>query len=623
LTTSELTLPSSESSARQQALGAAAAYEDPETIHVGEERNAPRPQEGAHRIGELRLQVAKFVNAGEWSAAAGAAVELADLCVGDAEPQRLASGYLVQIGQPARAAAYARRAIDLDPCNAEYAVHCGVVLNLVGDHLNAIRVLLKAADLDPALAETYQQMAFASEQLGNAKIAAQAALRAWRLEPRDDNRRLSAAHLLARTSRLDEAIDVLRTVNSGAASSSGVRRTLSGFLGQAGRHAEALDEIDAALAHEPDCAEYHLHRSWLLGHIGRWREALEAVRRAIELDPRSRGARRHAVTVLAETGDLPGALGQAGELLAEAPDDEEYVSCMRYLLDARSMHAAALDSMDIAALKASAVPRAPSPPPSFSEALAAQGRSIGALVLRDIRSRYGESRLAFLWSLMEPFLHIGVLAIMFQFTMHGRPPLGDNFFFFYFTGVMPFLLISHLIMHVGHAVKAQRQLMQIPTVAPSDVVVAKFIVEHFTSAVIFLMFCGLFAVFGVDPLPVSIPHVFLAVLLTSMLGFGLGMFCAALFEFGAMVEHVAGLIVRFLYFVSGIFYVPAAMPVDVRNIIAYNPFLHIIDCMRVGFFRSYSPEWMDIGYAAKCSLFALVVGMTAVTIMSRRMRSPA
>jgi capsular polysaccharide transport system permease protein len=287
------------------------------------------------------------------------------------------------------------------------------------------------------------------------------------------------------------------------------------------------------------------------------------------------------------------------------------------------MHAAALDSMDIAALKASAVPRAPSPPPSFSEALAAQGRSIGALVLRDIRSRYGESRLGFFWSLMEPFLHIGVLAVVFQFTMHGRPPLGDNFFFFYFTGVMPYLLISHLIMHVGHAVKAQRQLMQIPTVSPVDVVVGKFIIENFTSAVIFLIFLGLFAVFGVDPLPVSLPHVFLAFFLTSMLGFGLGMFCAALFELGAMVEHVVGLIVRVLYFASGIFYVPAAMPVSVRDIIAYNPFLHIIDCMRVGFFRSYAPEWMDIGYAAKCSLFALLVGMAAVTIMSRRMRSPA
>jgi ABC-type polysaccharide/polyol phosphate export permease/tetratricopeptide (TPR) repeat protein len=623
LTTSELTLPSSESSARQQALRAVATEGDPDAVHGGEERNAPRPQEGAHRIGELRLQVANFVNGGEWSAAAGAAAELADICVCDAEPQRLASGYLVHIGQPARATGYARRAIDLDPGNAEYAVHYGIVLNLVGDHLNAIRVLLKAADLDYALAETYQQMAFASEQLGNAKLAAQAALRAWRLEPRDDNRRLSAAHLLARTSRLDEAIDILRTVNSGAASSSGVRRTLSGFLGQAGRHAEALDEIDTALAHEPDCAEYHLQRSWLLGQVGRWQEALAAVRRAIELDPRSRGARRHAVTVLVEAGDLPGALRQAGELLAEAPDDEEYVSCMRYLLEARSMHAAALDFVDIAAVKASAAPRAPSPPPRVIDALAAQGRSIGALVLRDIRSRYGESRLGFFWSLMEPFLHIGVLAIVFQFTMHGSPPLGDNFFFFYFTGVMPYLLISHLIMHIGHAVRAQRQLLQIPTVAPIDVVVAKFIIENFTSAVIFLMFLGLFAVFGVDPLPVSLANVFLAFFLTSMLGFGLGMLCAALFEFGAMVEHVVGLIVRVLYFASGIFYVPAAMPVNVRDIIAYNPFLHIIDCMRVGFFRSYAPEWMDIGYAAKCALFALLVGMAAVTIMSRRMRSVA
>jgi capsular polysaccharide transport system permease protein len=623
LTTRELALLSAESSAPGHEPHAAAAEEEPDKIHAVEQLNAPRSQGGADLIGELRLRAAKFVSAGEWSAAAAAAAELADICVCDAEPQRLASGYLVQIGQPARAAAYARRAMDLDPRNAEYAVHCGVVLNLVGDHLNAIRVLLRAADLDSALAETYQQLAFASGQLGHAKLAAEAALRAWRLEPRDDNRRLSAAHLLVRASRLEEAIGVLQADNSGGISSPSVRRTLSGFLGQAGRHAEALDEIDEALAQAPECAEYHLHRSWLLGQVGRWPEALAAVRRAMELEPRSRGARRHAVSVLVETGDLPGALRQAGELLAEAPDDEEYVSCMRYLLEARSVQAAALDFMDIATVKASAAPRAPAPPPRFGDALAAQGRSIGALVLRDIRSRYGESRLAFLWSLMEPFLHIGVLAVMFQFTMHGRPPLGDNFFFFYFTGVMPYLLVSHLIMHVGHAVKAQRQLLQIPTVAPIDVVVAKCIVEHFTSAVIFLMFFGLFAVFGVDPLPVSLPHVFLAVLLTAMLGFGLGMLCAALFEFGAMVEHVVGLIVRFLYFASGIFYVPAAMPVDVRDIIGYNPFLHIIDCMRVGFFRSYEPEWMDLGYAAKCALVALLLGLAAMTLMSRHMRSPA
>ena len=61
-----------------------------------------------------------------------------------------------------------------------------------------------------------------------------------------------------------------------------------------------------------------------------------------------------------------------------------------------------------------------------------------------------------------------------------------------------------------------------------------------------------------------------------------------------------------LYFASGIFYVPAVMPVNVRNIIAYNPFLHIIDCILTGFFRSYAPEWMGTRLCRKVRSFFVV-----------------
>ena len=350
---------------------------------------------------------------------------------------------------------------------------------------------------------------------------------------------------------------------------------------------------------------------------------MAAIGRAIELDPSDRHARRHAVTAHLEGGDLDGALRHGGQLLAMAPEEPEYLSCMRYLIEARGTQAATADFAGIAEAKALAPPRPPRPPPTFAGALAAQRRSIGALVLRDIRSRYGESRIGFLWTFMEPFLHIGALAVVFQFTMHGRPPIGDSFFFFYFTGVLPYLLVSHLVMHVGHAVRDQKALLQLRTVTPMDVAVSKSIVEVFTTALIFFTFLGLFAVFGVDATPVSLGHVALAFGLTWMLGFGLGTLSAALFELGAVAEHVVGLIARMLYFASGIFYVPANMPLRAREIVVYNPFLHIVDCMRVGFFRSYAPEWMDLGYAATCSLVSLVVGLAALTLMSRRMRSAA
>jgi capsular polysaccharide transport system permease protein len=324
---------------------------------------------------------------------------------------------------------------------------------------------------------------------------------------------------------------------------------------------------------------------------------------------------------LAAKGLIEEALRHAGALLAMAPDEPEYLSCMAYLLEAATIRRTACDFEDIAALKRRAPPRQLRPPVGFADKLRLQGRSISALVLRDVRSRYADSRLGFFWTLMEPFIHVGFLALVFEFTMHGRPPLGANFFFFYFTGVMPYLLMSHLTTGVGHVVRGNKNLLQIAQVTPFDLMLAKAIVEVFTSSLVYLLFSALFALAGLDPTPLYASSVAEAFGLTVTLGLGAGMICATLFEFGPAGESVVNILLRALYFASGIFYVPANMPMLTRGLLAYNPFLHIVDTLRMGYFANYEPSWNDPGYAAVFALLTLAAGMTAVKTMSPRMRS--
>jgi capsular polysaccharide transport system permease protein len=106
-----------------------------------------------------------------------------------------------------------------------------------------------------------------------------------------------------------------------------------------------------------------------------------------------------------------------------------------------------------------------------------------------------------------------------------------------------------------------------------------------------------------------------------LLGLGLGAIFATLHEFGNAIEHVAGLLLRFIYFASGIFYVPAMMPVFARDILIWNPFLHIIDFNRMGYFGSYAPFWNDFGYALITSLFVFTLGFVCLAAISRHMRS--
>ncbi len=549
------------------------------------------------------------------------AAGVADAALQDAHDHRVASGALLQEGDAQLALPHALQATELVPGNAEYAHHAGIVAAAAGDHAKAVELLTRALQLEPDNTHMLRCLAYSAEQLGAAAISAQLVLRAYRTEPGNPNHGIEAAYILARMGRWSDAVGLLRLVIERGPATGDVHRALSSFLVQDKNIAAALTEIDKAIALEPTRAEFHLHRSWLLTQLGQSQIAYEAVEEAIRLDPDLLVARRHMVTVLVEKGDVSAAMREGAALLARAPDEPEYASCMRYLLDANAAGTLAKDFNSVAAAKALAPPRAPALPSSLRQALQLQNRVIMALVLRDIRGRYGESKIGFFWTLMEPFIHVGFLAVVFQFTMHGTPPLGQNFFFFYFTGVMPYLLLSHLILHIGHAVRGIRPLLQLPVIMPSDAILAKAIVELFTTAVIFVLFSVLFAAFGINPIPVHPLDVLGAFALVWMLGTGLGAMCATLFEFGSLGEQFVNIIVRAAYFASGIFYVPAMMPVWVRNILVYNPFLHLIDLMRRGYFADYQPAWADVPYAALVALFSLVIGTALILAFRRSMRT--
>jgi len=570
---------------------------------------------------EAQRRLQEAVDRNDPQSAADLSLLVATRDPASAHAQRVASGYLTAADRAQDAIPHARRALELAPDNREYALHLGIVLNLSGRFDEAAKVLMKVARMAPVDPETYLQLANASEKLGYNDAAAKFALQSSREEPENENRRLIVAHFLVRLGETDEAIRTLMEAGAHAQLSNGALGTLSALLGQAGRFEEALEPIDKALAQEPGRADFHLHRSWLLMQLGRLQDALGAARRAVELDPANASARRHAVTVLIENGEIEEALRHGGALLSQFPGEDEYISCMSYLIDARAARGAAESFSEIALLKRDAPRRELPPPPTFVDKLRTQRRSISALVLREMRGRNGESKLGFFWTLMEPFIHVGALAIVFEFTMHGRPPLGDNFFFFYFTGVMPYLMVSHLVLHLGHAARNNKHLLQIAQVTPFDLMVSTSIVEIFTSLLIYLIFSGLFAVFGVDPTPASLPLVAEAFAIAAVLGVGCGMLCAALFEFGQLGESFVSIFIRLIYFASGIFYVPSAMPVFVRDILAYNPLLHGIDAMRMGYFSGYNPPWNDIGYAAIFAVMTLALGMLAVNVLSQRMRS--
>lgn len=525
-----------------------------------------------------------FSNAACHEEAAAAYDKLLELRPDWTAGHRHLSGVLEAAGRADLAIAHAETAAALAPHDAEYALHAAALFASQRQFERAVLYIDRAIGLAG----------------GDPRIIA------------------DAAELLMRCGRLQSAAELLKPAEyDGDARLCRIRSAAEMVRG---RDDAALTAIDQALALAPENAEYHLHRGHLLRRLYDLPGAAREFERAAALDPASRDIRHARMDLYLTAGLVRDATAAGGELLQRFPDDRGAAEAVLHLLNHR------LDTIDgdYIVLRG-AGPREPRPTRRHvraAERWAAQRRVIRALIIRETRSRFAEYKLGYAWALLEPILHICLLSIMFAVLMHGRPPIGRHFFQFYYTGLIPYLMFVHTSGGMCHAVTGNAPLLQLPPVTSLDAIVARGLVEFMTDILVAAILLAGFLAIGAAALPDDLWTVSMALLATAALGGGIGCVNAVMTVFWRSWEKAYAQVARVLYFISGIFYVPAMMPRWARDALAWNPLLQAIDWFRSGFFAGYRPHWLDRQYLVVLAAMALLGGFGLQRVCRRRLSVP-
>ena len=523
-----------------------------------------------------------------------------------AEGHRHASGSLAAAGQIKRAIFHGTRASDLEPTSFEFAFHAACLLEAACQHARAVNYFVRAAALRPTDAGVLRHLSALLYALEQTEQAVALAVRAAGLAPSDRLCALHATELLLRTERLEEAAAIVLAAADRHRDDPITLRLLSATQMLRGWLQEALDAVDRAIALAPQTAEYHLHRANLLYRIGRLDEAAEAFGKAAALDPSNPEAKRSQLTAYFDGGRFTEAVAVGGELIRASPDNEEYAQAVLQVLNRRLEM---LDGEYVVLGERALRPPRQSPAPTIWSALEAQLRVIHALLIRESRTRFGESRLGYGWALLEPVLHILMLSLVFAVMMRGRPPIGTEFFIFYYTGIIPYHLFVHTSSGMTYAITSNLPALQLPLVSPFDLVISRGLLELVTDVLVAIILLAGFAFFGFSVLPHDIPALTASVIVVWLFGCGVGLINAVLNAFCKGWDKIWAQLTRMLYFCSGIFYVPGMMPDWVRNILAWNPILQAIDWFRASFFVEYDPHWLDRSYLAIVAAVTLLAGL--------------
>ncbi len=246
-------------------------------------------------------------------------------------------------------------------------------------------------------------------------------------------------------------------------------------------------------------------------------------------------------------------------------------------------------------------------------------RTILALILREMSTRYGRNPGGYVWALLEPLGAMLVLSIGFSLILRA-PSLGNSFLLFYATGYLVFHLFQTVSQTVGQAINFSRPLLHYPAVTWLDTLLARFFLNTLTALVVSALLLVAILTASDTGTVVELGAIAIALTLAAALGLGIGCLNCALSCISATWTLVWGILTRPLFLASAVLYTPEDMPPNVQDILWWNPLVHIVSLMRTGFFPMYQPNTVSPLYVMSVALITLSFGL--LLMRSNHWRDP-
>lgn len=245
---------------------------------------------------------------------------------------------------------------------------------------------------------------------------------------------------------------------------------------------------------------------------------------------------------------------------------------------------------------------------SRARALVVQWEVVTALVLRETLTRYGDSSIGYIWALIRPMLTIGVF-LMMAYLGRTREMAGMDLVGFFTTGLIAYDMVTFNLNQAANASKANRALLAYPRVRPVDTVIARVYLESATLVVVFAILMGLNAVYLGELHVESWRGLLGAFGLGMWLGGSAGLVVCGLGTIWGTFHRVVDVMMRPLLFFSGVFYPGNALPPMIRDVLMYNPVLHVVELLRSAWFRGYESQFASPTYVAGWCVVLSVLGL--------------
>jgi capsular polysaccharide transport system permease protein len=247
-----------------------------------------------------------------------------------------------------------------------------------------------------------------------------------------------------------------------------------------------------------------------------------------------------------------------------------------------------------------------------------QRRVIGALMLRELTTRFGRENIGFLWIMVEPLLFAVLVGLLWR-AMKGPEEYGVDIIAFVVSGYIPLVFFRSSISRAVSSFTANGSLMYHRQIKIFDLILVRFLIELIGHMMAYLFIAIVLGALGFFPLPDNLGFLLLGWAYYSLFTFAITIVVAPLSEMSEVLEKVIPVTTYLMVPFSGAFYFVDVLFPQAAEVVLYSPPVHGMEMMRYGIFGSSINPHFDYVYPLAFSLPCIALGLLLSRIVRKRM----
>lgn len=251
--------------------------------------------------------------------------------------------------------------------------------------------------------------------------------------------------------------------------------------------------------------------------------------------------------------------------------------------------------------------------PTFMSGWITQMRVIGALLLRELHTRYGRENIGYLWLIGEPLMLASVMALLHT---SGHTAYGSDIkpLPFIVIGYTTFIMFRGIVNRSDSALTSNAPLLYHRMVTIFDIVVSRALLEAAGTFLAYAVLMTLLWSLGLMAMPARPLYLYAAEGLMFWYALGNAMIIASISFHNRTVERLVHPYSYFMIPLSGSFYQVSLVPEPYRSWLMWVPLPHIMEIARYGQFRSATLEYCNPWYVVGACLVLTWVGLVTMRI---------